>query len=350
MKQLTVKLILLLVFLVFSNVLGFNISKADTDLRVAYPVPEGIQDSPYSPTIPENFNGTYLNTTNPYAIMATPTSAIDEVDDIEGHHPIYVLVAGDEEERTTYRRLGETPVDWKNWAKMQIERGDEALVANFGVDIRILGFIEWYSDDSKTTITDLWYDLESKTKQYLRQVYSGDCWSNYVDAVVGISAQTTTDRCPGAAPGSKLLDQGRIFVVLKWQVYWMDDNIVQHEFSHLFYADDHYVPHHTSCCVMEGDTHWISYIWEDGLWWVFNDIPCCSLTYSWCNESADIFYPRQCFSLIDQHKNRYQSDLPIFLGWYCPYNSICITIYEWYDEESDVKWCEVFTCPPFRTR
>ena len=33
-------------------------------------------------------------------------------------------------------------LDWKGWATLQIERGDEALVANFGIDIRILGFIE----------------------------------------------------------------------------------------------------------------------------------------------------------------------------------------------------------------
>jgi len=50
----------------------------------AYPVPEGIQNATYIPTIPENFNGTYLNTTDTYSDMISPMSAFDEVDDIEG--------------------------------------------------------------------------------------------------------------------------------------------------------------------------------------------------------------------------------------------------------------------------
>lgn len=55
-----------------------------------------------------------------------------------------MLVFADEEEREKTR-----PAGWTGWAKAQLERGDEALVANFGIDIRILGFLEWDSDDSK---------------------------------------------------------------------------------------------------------------------------------------------------------------------------------------------------------
>ncbi|MGB9778950.1 MAG: hypothetical protein ACPLW8_06045, partial [Candidatus Bathyarchaeales archaeon] len=309
--------LLFLAFLVpLSAHVSLNIPENDANLRVSFAVPEGIQDAPYFPTIPENFNGTYLNTTNTYSDMISPMSAFDEVDDIEGNHPMYVLVAGDEEERQNWRWLGGHPFDWKSWATLQIERGDEALVANFGIDIRILGFIEWDSDDSKTTMTGLWHDLESKTSQYIGQVWTGNGWHNYVDVIIGITAQET----PGCPPGVAELG-GRIALV-KWQVYWMDDNIVQHEVSHLFYADDHNVPHHEiygKCCVMEGDKHSISYLWEDGLWWVFNDIPCCYLTYSWCDEPPLQFYPRRCFSTTDQHKSKYNGDLPILLDWWDVY-------------------------------
>ena len=329
MKRLiAVELILLSIFLAFSSVPA--VSKANTDLLTAYPVPEEICGVKPIPTIPENFTESYLNTTNPQSNIVSPMSAIDEVDDMEAHHPIYVLVAGDEEERQTWRWLDEGPLDWKSWATLQIERGDEALVVNFGIDIRILGFIEWDSDDSKTTMGGLWYDLETKTSQYLEQVHSGNRWHNYVDAIIGITAQETPNEpnIPGKAPGPAYLDQGRVFIVLKWQVYWMDDNIVQHEISHLFYADDHW----NDCCVMAGHKHSQTWIWEDGLWWVFNDIPCCYTAYSWDSE---------CFAVIDQHKSKYQSDLPVFLGWYDPYQTKPMTIYYWYDEQNDRVWQEL---------
>ncbi|MBS7632422.1 hypothetical protein KEJ15_02205 [Candidatus Bathyarchaeota archaeon] len=146
---------------------------AGSDLRVAFPVPEGLSTEPL-PAIPENFNESYLNTTNPYSDIIAPLSAIDEIDDMEAHHPLYVLVAGDEEERQNWRWLGKCHLEWRSWAQLQIERGDEALAANFGIDIRILGFVEWDNDDGKNTMSSLWYDLESKTSHYLRQTWSGN--------------------------------------------------------------------------------------------------------------------------------------------------------------------------------
>lgn len=127
----------------------------------------------------------------------------------------------------------------------------------------------------------------------------GNGWRNYVDAIIGITVQAT----PGDAetiPG--ITELGGNCMLVKWQVYWMDDNSVLHEVSHLFYADDHYVPNHTTygeCCVMEGDAHSIYFIWEDGLWGVFNDIPCAYITYPQCNQSPNDYYPFHCFSFMD---------------------------------------------------
>jgi len=170
--------------------------------------------------MPENYTTEdYLNTTNPYS-QANPSGE-------EGNHSLYVLVFGDEEERPKLR-LRPTSIgpEWctsTQWAEFQLERGDNALAANFGIDIRILGWVEWDSDDSKDSMYDLWYELEADTQQYLRQWYDGEWWSGYVDAVIGITAQSTPADDPpiaGLAPGSSYLDQGRIFVLLKWQVYW----------------------------------------------------------------------------------------------------------------------------------
>ena len=201
-----------------------------------------------TPGLPEVSEPVYLNTTNPYS----PGEGNDE----EGSRPLYVLVFGDEEERERVRYWKRYAYDWAGWAEMQLERGDDRLVENFGIDIRILGFKDWDSDDSKDTMEDLWYELESDTEQYLGQWYGGEWWSNYVDAIIGITDQTTTDGAVGKAPGDDYLDQGKIFVLLKWQVYWADDNLVMHEVSHLYYAPDHDPP----CCVMANHASADSYL------------------------------------------------------------------------------------------
>jgi len=329
-----IEIILLSVFLVLSSI--YRAPSVNADLLTAYPVPEEIRNVEPLFAIPENFTRDYLNTTNSQSNIVSPMSAIDEVDDIEAHHPIYVLVFGDEEERAIWRTFSGFH-NWISWAKLQIERGDESLVANFGIDIRILGFLEWDSNNELETMTGLWYDLESKTSQYLRTVYSGNGWTNYVDAIIGITAQATPEEpnIPGKAPGPAYLDQGRTLILLKWQVYWMDDNIVQHEVSHLFYADDYCY----TCCVMAGHKHSQTWIYEDALWWVFSDVPCCYTAYSWDNEHSTV---------IEQHESKYQSDLPVFLGWYDPYPTTPMTIYYWYDEENNQVWQEC-KCGPIVT-
>lgn len=254
--------------------------------------------------IPENTTEDYLNTTNPYANYVGIQGVLDEVDDLEGNHPLYVLVFGDEEERETIRHIGpegQYPVNWETWATLQMERGDESLVANFGIDIRILGFLEWDSDDSIEYMDDpyewdLCDELLADKGQDLRAWYHGEWWSGYVDAIIGTTAQATPEDpyIPGIAPSLNELDQGKIFVLLKWQVYWMDDNLVQHEVSHLYYADDHYCPPH--CSMASLTKHFQSLIFEDDIWWVMDYMPCAVTTYSWC---------ASCQQTIQQNSGRY---------------------------------------------
>jgi len=171
--------------------------------------------------------------------------------------------------------------------------------------------------------------LESKTSQYLRQRYTGNTWTNYVDAIIGITAQTTSDGAAGKTAGPGYLDQGRTFTLLKWQVYWADDNLVQHEVSHLFYADDHY---HEPCCVMATHVHAQYWIYEDGLWLIGANIVCAYTAYSWDND---------CFTVIEQHKSKYQyTDLPILIDWWDVYEWICVTRYLWLNETTNTIWIE----------
>ncbi len=265
------------------------------DLHVTYALPDSVPHEP----MPENFTTEdYLNTTNPYSDLTSRQDALNEVGVPEGSRPLYVLVFVDEEERQT---LHSGPLEyeyysWENWAKIQLERGDEGLVADFGIDIRILGFLSWNSNNSLTSMYYLWDQLEKDRQCFLRQWYNGTYWSNYVDAVIGITAQPTPDDDPsiaGLSPPPTFLDEGKVCVLLKWQVYWADDNLVQHEVSHLFYADDHDDP---PCCRMSRTKHWCFYVFEDGYWGVWDSPPCGFITNSYCNS---------CLQTIQQNVGRY---------------------------------------------
>jgi hypothetical protein len=254
-------------------------SEPSSDFHITPALPEGIPQEPLSEntTIGDN----YLNTT--YAT----TGALDEVDDEEGNRPLYVLVFGDEEERGTYRSFpGDSfPVrSWINWAKYQIERGDEQLVAKWDIDVRILGFEEWDSDDNIDTMAQRWHELESDTERCLNQWYDGEYWSNYVDAIIGITAQDHWDEVAGLTSGLLDKDQGRIFILLDWQIYWADDNLAQHELSHLYYARDHVYP----CCAMAYHAHYQYFIIDDAIWAVFHDIACAYTSYDWCSTCRSI--------------------------------------------------------------
>jgi len=301
-------LILLLLALTFPSIPSTPKVSATTteDLRRVTPaLPDDVPREP----MPENFTTEdYLNTTNPYSNLAGAQGALDEVDDAEGNHPLYVLVFGDEEERGVIRHVGpegQYPVIWETWAKLQLERGDEALVANFGIDIRILGFLEWDSDDSIEYMDDpygwdLCDELLADKGHYLRTWYDGEWWSNYVDAIIGLTAQSTPADDPpaaGIAPSLNELNQGIIFVLLKWQVHWMDDNLVQHEVSHLYHAPDHPEPQPPApCCAMAYHPHFQWWIAEDGLWWIFDNVGCSKTTYSWCTD---------CHQTIQQKSGKY---------------------------------------------
>jgi len=251
-----------------------RLQQPSSDLHVFPALPEEVCNAEPLP-LPENSTIEFLNTTNPYSKTVSP---LDEIDDIEGDKPLYVLVFVDEEEREYRECRGE---DWKEYAEKQIERGDNALASIFGIDIRILGVKEWDSDDSKDSMYDLWDELAAETKSYLGQWYEGEFWQNYVDAIIGITDQLTLGDWPkmiaGLASGPLSIDKGNIFVLVNWLVYWADDNLLQHEVSHLFYADDEY-PY---CGAMAYHTHFQTFIWEDGLWTVFAEVDCAYTSYDW---------------------------------------------------------------------
>src|SRR4030042_122687 len=185
------KTVFCVTLLLLSNFLFVRIphgsASSNEDLRVSYGLPEDVPREP----LPDNYAvEEYLNTTNPYIDNMDIQGVLDEVDDPEGDNPFYVFIFGDEEERPV-GRWWEGTLDWTSWIMLQLERGDESLVANYGIDIRILGFGEWDSNDNSDSMYNLWYELEAEKNYSLRTWYDGEWWSNYVDAIIGITSQST---------------------------------------------------------------------------------------------------------------------------------------------------------------
>jgi len=226
------------------------------------------------------------------------TGISDEICKAEGANPVYVLVFGDEEERdVSYICKFGWLMGWKDYAGLQIERGDKALARDFGIDLRILDFLGWDSDDNKDTLSDLIVDLKEKTKHYIGTLYVGKYWWGYVDAIIGITTQYVTDSAGRAYLGGN-------FAIIKWQtsfffdLSWADDNIVKHEVSHWFEAEDH----KDGCCLMAtGHEHFQSIISEDGYYWLICENVVCGYTSnSWCTTCHNtIWSNRQKFSPTD---------------------------------------------------
>jgi len=230
--------------------------------------------------------GDGVNTTNPYTdINSTP---LDERYLAEGSRPLNVLIFADEEEQVCSRMFNSWGewylLDWENYAVWQIERGDEALVAEFGIDIRVRGVLTWDSDDNKEYFYDLLYEFWYENAHYLRNEYNGI----EIDAIIGITAQSTVDNLAGLAYPDHTV------VLLRWQAYWADDNLVQHEVSHLFYADDHY----EGWCIMADWEQLLFWIEEEGIIHILGGVY-VSVTYRTHEYCSD------CYNTINNHKDRF---------------------------------------------
>lgn len=219
------------------------------------------------------------NTTNPYAVESA-----NEIVEEEGPYPIYVYLCIDEEESAKYPAESYAVL----YALKQIERGDEALVANYGIDIRVLDYCKWESSDYLSYMGHLWQELHNFYGGLLGTWVNGKWWNGRVDAIIGITGQRTSDYCAGVASRPEHIDVGLSIVLLRWQAYWSDDNLVQHEISHLFYANDHGYDD-PECCAMAYHMHYLRFIWEDGkLFWVDCNVQCAYIRYFWCSRCINV--------------------------------------------------------------
>lgn len=249
--------------LCFSTPKASSIPDADDEFCI---LPEIVREA--TEPIPED---AVFNTTNHDRHYDCGVCHEEEINVTEGGFPLCVLVFGDEEVREDS--------NWKNYAPNQIERADETLVAEFGIDIRILGFQSWCSPDTITHSEDLWKHFNNTYGYYL----GSTDYEHKIDCLIALTGNNMDTY--GLAPGPLNWGEQNMIVLIRWFSYWADDNIMQHEISHLFTAWDHEYQHiYDVCCVMADDhTHYVSLLIEDGqIFWIDASVYCVALTNSYC--------------------------------------------------------------------
>lgn len=247
----------------------------------------------------EGVNGTTINEN----LFSVTHKNVEEIDDEEGPNALYALVFVDEEERSWKHLYKNELFTWDTWATLHIERGDEYLVEQFGIDLRILGFIEWNTPDDLTSMYDILDNLIEISQGYSGWI-EGQKWSHFIDVIIGITNQGHVDKIIGLACGR--------YILCDWGPVWRNDNLVQHEVSHLFEAPDHTDP----CCAMASHTHINTIIIEDGECWIgLWEIPCALTSYHWCE---------------------------------CCYNTISAKKYKFRDWEVKIEWSACVKFNPFK--
>jgi hypothetical protein len=193
---------------------------------------------------------------------------------------ISVLVTADEEYRSKFP-------NWKTKTYNLLENIDDYFIEKFGIDFVVTRFEQYYSDNSLSDARDLFSDVKSKVNK------------NDANIMIAFSAQYS-----GSIGGkAELCGDDVIIFYNPWHSWFSEDNVIQHELSHLFNAPDHN-PGYFDWCVM-------SYFW-------------CSFTHSWCDD---------CYHRIKQYIDENLIDLggPLEVNTdkdlYLPSENVTITIH-----------------------
>jgi hypothetical protein len=247
------------------------------------------------PDVPGELNGSdpstwiYRDTTNPYKNWTN--SAGDPTEDPkeewgfkEAWRQARVVLAIDEE------ALNRWGIDE---SVRCVERGDEALVALYNIDINITNIVPYQSDDSiewmspdrapdgEPTLYDEAFDL----LKGLFDLRNGD--AKGADIIIAVTGQNTIDELvQGLAPRYPVLAYNTMIMV-RWPYYWINDNLVQHEVAHCYDCPDHEMEEDIQCA-MARKTDWVNILVEDGQIFVWcNHVHRSKLLYDWC-ETCDI--------------------------------------------------------------
>lgn len=252
--------------------------------------------------LPETYMLPFLNLTS-ISIGPVETVQYNTVASITNLPPLYyvnVWVVADEEFRSrTYETTWFQRVSWRDYVFRQVDRAFVQLRLTFGIFPRELVIGTWESDNSLNMGAQLIYDAVAKTgfKAHKTSLMV-DGKSITMDILIAWTGQTLTDVVAITDPKLKV-------ILMTYNVYWADDNVLIHEISHIFGAHDHENrsdPHYWDDCIMSNRMVYVAFIIEDWwIWFVDREVCVAALSYNWCSECERniingmiYFYPSYC--------------------------------------------------------
>jgi len=224
---------------------------------------------------------TFIDTTNPYKDWYNG-DPLEEWGIEEAYRSIDVVLALDEE------AVDKWGIDYTVKA---VERGDEALVHHYIIDLTINEIITYESDDSiewmdPDTAAAWGYPDAPTLYEEAFDLFNGE-FDEGSDIVIAVTGQETWDYwIAGLAPATAVMGSNTLILV-RFVIYWTDDNIVQHEVAHCYNCNDH--PEDLDLwCPMAGYADYVWFLYEDGnLYDYFCNIPRGVMTYDWCSDCDD---------------------------------------------------------------
>jgi len=218
-----------------------------------------------------------------YSYYGSEVEAVSEAELAELTYSRYVIevyVAVDEEfMQISYRTPWSNSLNWKDAARNIVERGDNYLYETFDANVQIIGWLTWDSDDSLLDYRDRLHELADELNWNARLRH------NLV--LVGFTGQAMFDENGQKVAGCAFNQEKNQTkaLLINPQAYWADDNLFQHELSHILGLPDHYSNHHD--CIMNNGKVYVSVIVEDGwMWPIFDYIPLCYVINYYCFDCA----------------------------------------------------------------
>jgi hypothetical protein len=205
--------------------------------------------------------------------------------------PVRVWVVADEEFRSkNYETTWFQSVGWEDYVKSVVERSDDRLYEQFGIDLCIVSVGAWQSDNTKYGDA-LFDDVLAKTGF---KTFETCINGQVINVLIAFTGQYL-GYCAGA------IEYKRV-IMMQYNVYWADDNVLRHEVSHLFGAHDHIDgsdPCYFEDCVMSYRKVPIEYWTEDGwVWYVGNTVSLAAISNNWCSECQSTIRWKQIYFLF----------------------------------------------------
>lgn len=210
-------------------------------------------------------------------ICPDPNYIDDEDEALCSRYVIPIVAAADEEFTSiSYWIFPDRLVNWKEAILNIVERADNYIHDRYSINFRVVSFITWNSSNLTNQDEILHHELADQTgwnpstkgKTILLGFTGQEMADQEGQLVFGISFNPNFNRTRVA--------------LIRSRAYWMDDQIVQHEISHLLGQTDHCWRDN---CAMSTKTRLV-YTWADDgwIWPVFDNVCWLFLTHSYCPE------------------------------------------------------------------